>query len=192
MSNQQNESDLDGALIIERAHKALANGLEVVSLELADKVVMLAPFEGPLGFLQSRVIQKLTSRRAEMDALEYELWSHWVKNPHKPIPETQDDEMARLVGVCRYIFSEHEPFDDAAKAKSEGNDFVTLLQCSAIIQRSKKTLERRKKDDPAFPMPDTIGGEGQPDEWRWSTIRPYLESLSGRSLPEIFPGHITG
>lgn len=70
-------------------------------------------------------------------------------------------------------------------------DHVTLLQCAGIVKKSKRTLERWKTKDTAFPTPDVIGEDGNADEWKWSVIRPYLEQKSNRKLPAIFPSHVT-
>lgn len=69
-------------------------------------------------------------------------------------------------------------------------DFVTLQQCAPMVNRSKRTLERWKMRDPTFPTPDVIGTNGSSDEWKWSTIRPYLEKKASRVLPEVFPAHV--
>ncbi len=66
--------------------------------------------------------------------------------------------------------------------------YVQLGQMAAIIQRSKRTLEKWKsRDKNPLPPPDIEGGGGTPDEWDWSTIRPWLEEESGRKLPARFP-----
>jgi hypothetical protein len=62
--------------------------------------------------------------------------------------------------------------------------FVTLQQAAAMVSRSKKTLERRKKN---MPLPKVSGGGGKPDEWAWSELRPWLEKEFERPLPERFP-----
>jgi hypothetical protein len=64
---------------------------------------------------------------------------------------------------------------------------VTLLQMAGIVNRSKRTLERFTTKQ-GFPLPDVQGTGGKPSEWRWSVVRPLLESEYGRNLPEIFPG----
>lgn len=69
-------------------------------------------------------------------------------------------------------------------------DYVTLLQCAGFVNKTKRTLERWKQDDTAFPTPEIIGENGEADEWRWATIRPYLETKARRKLPETFPAHI--
>ncbi|HEV8066211.1 MAG TPA: hypothetical protein VGP76_00645 [Planctomycetaceae bacterium] len=77
-------------------------------------------------------------------------------------------------------------------AKLEGRDsqpqYVTLDQMAAMIQRSKRTVEKWKVRI-ANPLPpaDVEGGGGKPDEWLWSNIRPWLAKESGKKLPYKFP-----
>lgn len=61
---------------------------------------------------------------------------------------------------------------------------VTLYQAAALVNRSKKTLERRKD---RMPLPRVEGGGGKPAEWAWKELRPWLEQEFERSLPERFP-----
>jgi hypothetical protein len=62
--------------------------------------------------------------------------------------------------------------------------YVTLDQAAAAVQRRKDTLRK----NPRLPLPDVDGGgRGKPNEWLWSTIRPFLEHEYGRELPERFP-----
>jgi hypothetical protein len=73
-------------------------------------------------------------------------------------------------------------------AAEDGECYVTLDQMAAIVNRSKRTLERLKnrKRNP-LPAPDLDGGGGRPDEWLWSRIRPWLAKESGKQLPQHFP-----
>jgi hypothetical protein len=66
--------------------------------------------------------------------------------------------------------------------------YVTLDQCAAVVNRSKKTLERLKSRK-TNPLPDAevSGGGGKPDEWLWAIIRPWLEQEFHRPLPQQFP-----
>lgn len=65
--------------------------------------------------------------------------------------------------------------------------FVTLLQMAAVVNRKKSAL-RVWTQDPDFPAPNVKAAKrGQPDEWKWETVRPALEEKSGRQLPEVFP-----
>lgn len=61
---------------------------------------------------------------------------------------------------------------------------VTLYQMAAIVSRSKSTLERFKKN---LPPPKVKGGNGRPDEWDWTEVRPVLEERYRRELPARFP-----
>jgi hypothetical protein len=70
------------------------------------------------------------------------------------------------------------------------DQYVTLDMAAAMVNRSKKTLERCLADpDSGMPPPDVEGGGGRPHEWRWSRLRPWLESTFERELPEVFPRH---
>jgi hypothetical protein len=64
--------------------------------------------------------------------------------------------------------------------------YVTLSQMAGIVNRKKRTLERLAAK-PSFPAPDVEGGGGKPNEWRWATVRPILEAVYQRTLPDIFP-----
>jgi hypothetical protein len=66
--------------------------------------------------------------------------------------------------------------------------YVTLDQAAAIVQRSKRTLEKladRKKNP--LPNPAIQGGGGKPSEWIWSELRPWLQQEYGKVLPERYP-----
>lgn len=60
--------------------------------------------------------------------------------------------------------------------------YVTMDQMAAVVNKSKRTLERWP-----LPPPDVKGGNGRANEWIWSKVRSVLEDCSGRSLPERFP-----
>jgi hypothetical protein len=68
--------------------------------------------------------------------------------------------------------------------------YVTLDHMAAIVSRSKRTLEKLKtRMKNPLPPPDVEGGGGgKPDEWRWGTIRPWLEAEYGRQLSRLAPG----
>ena len=78
-----------------------------------------------------------------------------------------------------------------AKAKTEPEAeayYVSLDQMAAIVNRRKRTLERRKtRSNNPLPPPDVEGGGGRQDEWIWSKIRPWLENEFGKKLPKTFP-----
>jgi hypothetical protein len=77
------------------------------------------------------------------------------------------------------------------ESASSVDQYVTLDQAAAMVNRTKKTL-MRYLNDPKYkkhrmPKPDVKGGEGKPHEWRWTRLRPFLEKHFNRRLPERFP-----
>jgi hypothetical protein len=137
MTIERDGIDLDGALIIERAHKSLANGLEVVSLELDKKVTLLHPFESPIGYLQSRVYLRLAQNDPPMNPVEHEVWSHWMNNTDKPLPQANDPELVQYVEAFRYMYPEHEP---QPEGPCDGYGWINLGQ---RIQDEMKELPWR-------------------------------------------------
>jgi hypothetical protein len=69
-----------------------------------------------------------------------------------------------------------------------GEYFVTLDQAAALVNRTKRTLEKLKKQ---MPPPRVKGGGGKAAEWAWSELRPWLEEKFERPLPEV-PPHAAG
>jgi hypothetical protein len=66
--------------------------------------------------------------------------------------------------------------------------YIDLDSAAAVVNRSKRGLEhyKRRKEDP-LPEPDIPGGGGRKDEWKWSTIRPWLERTFRRDLSSVNP-----
>ncbi len=71
---------------------------------------------------------------------------------------------------------------ESKSGKSECH--VTLQQMASIVNKSKRHLERVKTK---LPPPTVKGGSGKADEWAWSDVRPILNEIFGRQLPEVFP-----
>jgi hypothetical protein len=69
--------------------------------------------------------------------------------------------------------------------------YVDLDGAAAMVNRTKSALEhyKRRKNDP-LPTPDVPGGGGRKDEWKWSTIRPWLERTFGRALSSVNPANL--
>lgn len=67
--------------------------------------------------------------------------------------------------------------DDAEPA-----DYIDLDQAAALVNRSKKTLERALADG-KMPPPDIEGGGGKKHEWIYGKLRPWLENEYGKKLP---------
>jgi hypothetical protein len=80
------------------------------------------------------------------------------------------------------------PSEQTGPPPPPSEQYVTLDQMAGLVNRSKRTLEKRKRrKNTPLPDPDVAGGGGKPDEWKWSAIRPWLEKEFGRQLPEQFP-----
>lgn len=78
--------------------------------------------------------------------------------------------------------------DEETNRAAETEQYVTLDQAAALVNRSKKTLARCKaRNSKPLPHPDVEGGGGKADEWKWSTLRPWLEAEYGRPLPVRLP-----
>jgi hypothetical protein len=67
------------------------------------------------------------------------------------------------------------------------DQYVTLDKVAAFVNRGKRTLERWIEKDQKAPLPDVQGGGGKSNEWKWSTIKSWLENKVGRKLPDKFP-----
>jgi hypothetical protein len=104
---------------------------------------------------------------------------------HEPInvllPYLRSIEIAGSQGLGNQHGS---PLDDDW---GTGDDLVTLSQLDPIVGYSKRTLERWLADG-CLPKPDVRGGDGKPNKWYWSTLRPLLQEKSRRVLPVRFPG----
>jgi len=109
-----------------------------------------------------------------------------AKSVDDPAYKPSEDELEALVGTVAGFESfltelarETEPAED-----DQAVCLVTLQQAAAMVNRSKRSLERLK---PKMPPPSVQGGGGRPDEWAWSELRPWLEKEFERPLPERFP-----
>jgi hypothetical protein len=105
--------------------------------------------------------------------VETEAGSEPLPSPSSRTPGEQTDELATETPIL-------------AKP-GRMPSYVTLDQMAAVVGRKKRTLERYKSRE-RLPSPDVEGGDGRPHEWLWNRVRPILEKLFNRPLPEIFPG----
>ena len=78
------------------------------------------------------------------------------------------------------------PADAADREHAALDAYVTLSQAAALAGKGKRTLERWLSQE-KIPVADVVGGEGHASTWRWSALRPALEPLIDRPLPERFP-----
>lgn len=67
---------------------------------------------------------------------------------------------------------------------------VDLDQAAALVNRSKRTLERLQADPTKnMPLPFIQGGGGKKSEWKYSELKLWLEKEFTRKLPDT-PPHI--
>lgn len=64
---------------------------------------------------------------------------------------------------------------------------VTLDQVAPLTGLSKRSLERYRQAG-RLPDPDIYGGQGKANKWHWHNLRPALSAVTGKVLPEVFPG----
>jgi hypothetical protein len=65
--------------------------------------------------------------------------------------------------------------------------YVTLLQMGAIVGNTSKRTIRRMYDKGELPTPDIHGRKGSAHKWRWTIVRPILQTRFECTLPENFP-----
>jgi hypothetical protein len=82
-----------------------------------------------------------------------------------------------------------QPAAAAVSTNAKVVDYINMDQASALVNRSKKTLEGRLKQG-KMPPPDIEGGGGKPHEWQYAKLRPWLEEEFARKLPDR-PPHST-
>ena len=79
----------------------------------------------------------------------------------------------------------------SGEATDEGSDavlpqLVSLQDMATLVRKSKSTLERHKCQLPA-PKVKVKPGSGKADLWDWAEVRPALESIFARLLPQRYP-----
>lgn len=100
-----------------------------------------------------------------------------------------DIERVKLMNAEKSAVATH----DGIQSRTENDDqtptpqWVTLDMIAALVNRSKKTLERWVKQG-KLPSPDVEGGGGKPHEWNYLKLRPALEQYTEKKLPPNFPG----
>jgi hypothetical protein len=68
------------------------------------------------------------------------------------------------------------------EAQDELPEYLTLDQCGALVNRSARSMERYKKK--GMPRPAVLGGGGKPHEYRVDEMRPWLEKIFNRRIPD--------
>jgi hypothetical protein len=157
-------------------------------------------------FSRSQARTAFEDETPTMDALAINLKDNCYKDPSWPTDGADDAQVLRSAWHCihdtigasqsfgpddlsmmRNLYTALERAREKCGEGEQHDHLVTLQQAAAMVSRAKKTLERRKADDPKFPMPRVAGGGGKPTEYAWSEMRLYLEGEFDRKLPEQFP-----
>lgn len=68
----------------------------------------------------------------------------------------------------------------------EADQLVTADQARTLAGVDRRTFERRFAEG-KLPVPDVPGGGGKAHKWFWRTLRPALQQVCRRKLPERFP-----
>jgi hypothetical protein len=198
------------ALGMDRSHwptaKALIVGSEgevVLDRRWARDVIFDANFNGnrPLQPLLEHALEVQTVRSSEQRSFPEASGTPATVNvgvvvhvpPAQPMFHVTVPELPPIVQVnvppaqpVIHVHTAAAPSDSPDRTAELDDAPVTLDQAGAVIGRKKRTMEEylhRGK----IPRPDFPGGEGKAHYWKWSTIRPSLEELFGRPLPERFP-----
>jgi hypothetical protein len=67
---------------------------------------------------------------------------------------------------------------------SDYSDYIDLDQAAALVNRSKRTLERKVDE---MPKPAIRGTGGKKHEWLYPELRPWLQQEFNKILPERPP-----
>ena len=67
--------------------------------------------------------------------------------------------------------------------EDEMADLLTLDQAACLVNRKVNSLRYYRKR--GLPKPFVKGKKGQPHEYLWSEMRPWLEKTFGRQIPDI-------
>ena len=71
------------------------------------------------------------------------------------------------------------------------DQYVTLDQMAALVNKHKRTLENRKsRQKNPLPFADVEGAGGTTAEWLYAKIRPWLEDEFKKLLPERLPDNL--
>lgn len=84
-----------------------------------------------------------------------------------------------------------KPADADGGGGAEIIDYIDLDQAAALVNRSKRTLERAQQDaNKQMPLPAVQGAGGRKSEWNYAELRPWLEQEYGKKLPDR-PPHVS-
>lgn len=173
----------------------VAEAYQIAAAALEEVADMDGPNEPMMAALE-HIAERLSRWQAPADPPPPAIGPEPSGNPPAgpaPLPsdrEPSDPAAAGSVGTPRG----DEPNDRAEASRSkalppiEPPDLVTLNQAAAIVNASKRTLERHKTKG-ELPDPAVEGGAGKAARYDWKVMRPWLESKFAMKLPEHFPGN---
>jgi hypothetical protein len=118
---------------------------------------------------------------------EYALWPRTCKILALFIRQNYQRQAER----SRISATAHSKVDDLSSSEVFALiDMIDLDQAAALVSRHKRTLHRYQKDpSKGMPLPQIQGAGGKKSEWRYATLKPWLEKWFDRQLPPR-PPHV--
>jgi hypothetical protein len=150
-----------------------------------DPIEMWSDAEAHLRPILERTRQNLCKLQTKVRFLDNLDLLAVIQNTRQFIAQTKHNELPAALPT-KPTADDPETHQDSGGQVWDIPQTVTLDQMASAVSRSKKTLERLKKDG-TLPLPDVEGGGGKRDEWHWVKVKPILEERFGRKLPEKFP-----
>jgi predicted DNA-binding transcriptional regulator AlpA len=144
---------------------------------------------------------------AEAEGIDATGLDQFIRTGHPGLVNSAFQVLRRLQGLAvrkelaRAEASKTQIFSPPAKAMETlphpteisspvTHDMIDLDQAAALVNRSKRTLERAQKDQTKkMPLPSIQGIGGRKSEWRYSELKPWLETEYDRKLPDR-PPHV--
>jgi hypothetical protein len=80
----------------------------------------------------------------------------------------------------------------AAPKKTDAEWYIDLAGMAILVKLTTRGLEHYKNKKDPIPDPDRPGGGGKKDEWKWLTVRPWLERTFNRDLSWVNPENRPG
>jgi hypothetical protein len=177
----------DFALVDERVMQAMSAGEELLNAIVLNRYPDRQP---GATFLVAEPLELLITARQAADALLRLAVGVEAKDglageagfPAAPRPE-------EAAGEAVVELMDDETAEAGVQPEPVGiKQYVTLDMLAALVNRSKRTLEKLKtRSNNPFPAPPVEGGGGKPAEWDYGIARPWLVQEYGKPLPEHFP-----
>ncbi|MCH8044940.1 MAG: hypothetical protein IID44_14615 [Planctomycetes bacterium] len=121
--------------------------------------------------------------RAVADAAQEQIDAFRVRHESK-----QKEFVDRIQELARK--KQQHPAESHGDQSSDAAAYVTLADMSKLAVTPKKTLEDWKQKG-KLPSPDVPHSGKRAAKWKWNTVRPALEKLTGMELPKCPPQEST-